>query len=110
VGQVRAGAQEVNVPLSEHELRVLEQMEQALSAQDPKFVSQMRRARVPAVRRIPIGVVGVLVGLGLLLVGVNTTVWLGAAGFALMVASVSFAVTAPRRVAGVGSGTRSRGR
>jgi uncharacterized membrane protein YkgB len=85
-------------------------MEQELSAQDPKFVSQMRRARVTATSRIAIGVVGVLVGLGLILVGVNTTVWLGAAGFALMVASVSFAVTAPRWRAGVGTGTRSRDR
>jgi uncharacterized membrane protein YkgB len=98
------------VPLSEHEHRVLQQMEQELSAQDPKFVSLMRRARVTAVRPIAIGVVGALVGLGLLLVGVNTTVWLGAAGFALMVASVSFAFTAPRRRAGGGTRTRSEGR
>jgi uncharacterized membrane protein YkgB len=107
VGEVSAGTKEVNVPLSEHEHRVLQQMEQALSAQDPTFVSQMRRARVTAVARITIGVVGVLVGLGLLLVGVNTTAWLGVAGFALMVTSASFAVTAPRWRVGVGTRTPS---
>jgi hypothetical protein len=47
-------------------------------------------------RRIAIGVVGVLVGPGLVLVGVKTTMWLGEAGFALMVASMAFAVTPVR--------------
>jgi hypothetical protein len=87
------------VPLSEHEQQLLEQMEQALYAEDPKFASQMQGAgaRAAARRRMAIGVVGVLVGLALVLVGVNTTMWLGAAGFALMVAAVAFALTPPRR-------------
>lgn len=98
------------MPLSEHEHRVLQQMEQALSAHDPKFVSQMRRAGMTAVapRRIGIGVVGVIVGLGLVVLGVNTTVWLGAAGFALMVVAVSFAVSALRWSAGLRPRTRDR--
>ncbi|HEV7197037.1 MAG TPA: DUF3040 domain-containing protein [Pedococcus sp.] len=102
---MNADSQEVNVPLSEHEQQLLEQMEQALYAEDPKFASQMQGsgAKAAARRRIAIGVVGVLVGLGLVLVGVNTTMWLGAAGFALMVASVAFAVTPPRRRAALGT-------
>jgi len=36
------------VPLSEHEQHLLEQMEQALYAEDPKFASQMPLLRVPA--------------------------------------------------------------
>ncbi len=40
-----------------------------------------------------------LVGLGLVLVGINTTMWVGAVGFALMVASVAYAVTPPRKAA-----------
>jgi hypothetical protein len=44
----------------------------------------------------------VIVGLTLVLVGVNTTMWLGAAGFAIMVAAVAFALTPPRRRARLG--------
>ena len=93
------------MPLSEHEQQLLEQMEQALYAEDPKFASQMQGAgaKAAARRRIAIGVVGVLLGLGLLLAGVSTTMWLGAAGFALMVASVAYAVTPPRRRAALGT-------
>lgn len=100
-----AESQEVNVPLSEHEQQLLEQMEQALYAEDPKFASQMQGAgaRAAARRRRVIGVVGVLLGLGLVLVGVNTTMWVGVAGFAVMVASVAFALTPPRGRAKLGT-------
>jgi hypothetical protein len=87
------------VPLSEHEQQLLEQMEQALYAEDPKFASQMQGAgaRAAARRRMIIGGVGVLAGLALVLVGVSTTMWVGAAGFAVMVLAVVFALTPPRR-------------
>ena len=87
------------MPLSEHEQRMLEQLEQALAAEDPKFASSMEGSRRggPTRLRWIIGIVGVLVGLGLVLVGINTTMWVGAAGFAVMVASVAFALTPPRR-------------
>jgi hypothetical protein len=97
----RHAPQEDTVPLSEHEQQLLEQMEQALYAEDPKFASQMQGAgaRAAARRRLVIGGVGVVLGLALVLVGVNTTMWLGAAGFAIMVAAVAFALTPPRRKA-----------
>jgi hypothetical protein len=87
------------VPLSDHEQKMLEQMEQALAAEDPKFASQMQGRSLARLqrRRWVIGAVGVLAGLGLVLVGVNTTMWVGAFGFAVMVASAVFAVTPPRR-------------
>jgi len=87
------------VPLSEHEQQLLEQMEQALYAEDPKFASHMQGAgaRAAARRRLIIGGVGLLAGLALVLIGVSTTMWVGAAGFAVMVAAVVFAVTPPRR-------------
>jgi hypothetical protein len=92
------------VPLSDHEQKLLEQMEQALASEDPRFASQMRGAHVFAGRRRRwfIGGVGVLLGLGLVLVAVSTTWWFGAAGFALMVASAAFAL-APARTPAAGA-------
>jgi hypothetical protein len=94
---------------------MLEQMEQALAAEDPKFASQMQGSSLASLqrRRWLIGAIGVVAGLGLVLVGVNTTMWVGAFGFAVMVASAVFAATPPRRarlgvVRGDGS-TASRG-
>jgi hypothetical protein len=102
---VKGERQEVTVPLSEHEQQLLEQMEQALYAEDPKFASQMQGAgaRASARRRLAVGVIGVLAGLALVLVGVNTTMWIGAAGFAVMVGSVAFALAPPRRKAALGT-------
>ena len=87
------------MPLSEHEQKMLEQMEQALAAEDPKFASQMQGSSLASLqrRRWLVGAVGVIAGLALVLVGVNTTMWVGAGGFALMVASAVFAATPPRR-------------
>jgi DUF3040 family protein len=87
------------VPLSDHEQKMLDQMEQQLAAEDPKFASQMQGSGLAALqrRRWVVGVVGLLAGLGLVLVGINTTMWVGAIGFALMVASVAFAATPPRK-------------
>src|ERR687898_2326503 len=88
-----------SVPLSDHEQKMLEQMEQALAAEDPKFASQMQGSSLASLqrRRWVIGAVGVVAGLGLVLVGVNTTMWVGAIGFAVMVASAVFAATPPRK-------------
>ncbi len=87
------------MPLSEHEQKMLAQMEQALAAEDPKFASQMQGRALSSLqhRRWIVGVVGVVAGLGLVLVGVNTTMWVGALGFAVMVAAAVYAVTPPRR-------------
>lgn len=83
------------MPLSEHEQHLLEQMEQALYAEDPKFASQMQgsAARARLRRRIIIGAVLVIVGLGLVFAGVTVNLWWGALGFALMVAGVVYAIT-----------------
>jgi hypothetical protein len=84
------------VPLSEHEQHQLEQMEQALYAEDPKFASQMQGSAARALlrRRLSIGAVGVIGGLALVVVGVaQAAVLWGAVGFALMVGGVAFAIT-----------------
>ena len=73
------------MPLSEHEQKLLEQMEQALYADDPKFATNIRTAGGSASRgRAALGVLAVLAGLGLLLAGVAFTPALGVAGFTVM--------------------------
>jgi hypothetical protein len=54
------------VPLSEHEQRLLEQMERALEAEDPKFASALQGAelRVRFRRRMVAGLVGFVVAAG----------------------------------------------
>ena len=81
------------MPLSEHEQRLLEQMERALYAEDPKFASALRSTSgVRAARgRAALGVLAILAGLGLLIAGVATTIIaLGVIGFiAMLVGSVA---------------------
>ena len=94
------------MPLSEHEQRLLEQMEQQLSVEDPKFASAMRGsvARAKARRRIILGALGVLVGLALVLLGVaQGIIVVGIAGFAVMVAGAWLAITPERRKGPVGA-------
>jgi hypothetical protein len=87
------------VPLSEHEQHLLEQMEQALYAEDPKFASQMQgsAARARLRRGLAIGAGGVIAGLGLVVLGVATeSILWGAIGFALMVGGVAYAISPPK--------------
>ena len=91
-------SREVEVPLSEHEQQMLAQLEQALASEDPRFAHQMRGGAAFGVRRrrLAVGVLGFVLGLGLVILGVNTMMWIGAVGFAVMVAAVAFAL-APTR-------------
>lgn len=95
------------MPLSEHEQHLLEQMEQALYAEDPKFASQMgATARARMRRRIIIGVLGAIVGLALVVLGViSQKTWMGGAGFAIMVAGAGYAITPPRQASAPGLGS-----
>lgn len=88
------------MPLSEHEQRQLEQIEQALYREDPKFGRLVRSSdpRVHYKRKLAQGLVGVVVGAGLLAAGVVThRVYLEAAGAALMLLSLVWAVVSWRR-------------
>ena len=75
------------MPLSEHEQRLLEQMEKALYAEDPKFATSLKST--PGARaargRAALGVLAVLAGMGLLVAGVATTfIAFGVLGFVVM--------------------------
>jgi hypothetical protein len=92
-----------SMPLSEHEQRLLDQIERALYAEDPKFASTVRggRLRKPTRRRRLQGVAVFVVGLVLLVVGVAVpALWLASfpvlsvVGFLAMLAGAVLAVTA----------------
>ena len=88
------------MPLSENEQRLLEQMERALYAEDPKWASSMRGAvrRSSGARRLLLGIGGVVLGLVLLLVGVaQQWVILGIAGFVVMLGAFAFTVSSRRK-------------
>ena len=87
------------MPLSEHEQRLLEQMERALYQEDPKFASSLRHARSGGLdrRRVALGAVGTVAGLALVLVGVATSLpVVGVLGFVVMVAGSVWAWSATR--------------
>ena len=89
------------MPLSEHEQRLLEQMERALYAEDPKFASSLRGKdpRSNFRRRIALCIVGFVVGVVLLMTGlVSKLIPVSVLGFVFMLASAFFAVTSYRTV------------
>jgi hypothetical protein len=90
-----SAGQEVDVPLSEHEQRELEQIERYLAAEDPKFVSSIRNItpRSRYRRRIVLACIGFLLGVGLLLFGVQSAVLVSIAGFVLMLLSLGWFVS-----------------
>ncbi|QIK66903.1 DUF3040 domain-containing protein [Nocardioides sp. HDW12B] len=84
------------MPLSEEELRLLEQMERALVAEDPKLASTLRGTKVRQHQRraIALGVTAFVVGIVLLMSGaVMSLPWLGVIGFVVMLAAVFFTLT-----------------
>lgn len=85
--------------LSEREQRLLEQMEQALYAEDPRFATKLRSAGLGGSRRrLLIAALGIIAGLGLLVLAVlGQHVWLGAVGFVVMVAAGAFAFAPARK-------------
>ncbi len=92
---------EADVPLSEHEQRLLEQMERALYAEDPKFVSTLRGAslRVRYRRRALLSAVGFVLGVVGLMTGLVTKlIAVSVFGFVLMLVSTIVAISAWRRL------------
>ena len=113
------------MPLSEHEQRMLDQIESALYAEDPKFASSVRGGtlRAPSTRRRLQGTGLFIAGLAMLVAGVAVKATmiggfpiLSVLGFVVMFAGVVFAISGPRvagvreRGAGSGPNRQRRGR
>ena len=95
------------MPLSKHEQRQLEQIEQALRADDPRFADAVHAAdpRVHYKRRVIAAAPGFVIGLGLLLAGVVINVIpIAVAGFVVMLACSLWAVTSYQRMTGSTTG------
>lgn len=87
------------MPLSEEEIRLLEQMERALVEEDPKFASTLRGTTLEKVakRRALLAIVGLVIGVGVLMAGaVLRLTPVGIAGFVLMLLSATVAISAMR--------------
>ncbi|MFJ4738374.1 DUF3040 domain-containing protein [Streptomyces sp. NPDC088775] len=107
------------MPLSEHEQRMLEQMERALYAEDPKFATALEGSglRTYTRRRVYQAVAGFLVGIALLMAGmVAQQIWISVVGFLVMLGCAVLAVTGWRKApkpgehSAAGGGERGRPR
>jgi hypothetical protein len=100
---------EVVMPLSEHEQKLLEQLEKQLHEDDPKFANSMGSdpGRSWSTRHVVIGVLCALAGIFLLLVGVTLqNIFVGVLGFVVMGAGVYFATMRSSTPGKSGSGGR----
>ncbi|MGI8696102.1 MAG: DUF3040 domain-containing protein [Mycobacteriales bacterium] len=96
------------MPLSDHEQRLLEQIEQALYAEDPKFASTVRATDLRTVtrRRVFRAVVLFIVGLVVLVAGVVKPQLVlgvpitGVLGFCIMFGAAIYGVTQYKRISG----------
>jgi len=92
------------VPLSEHEQRVLQELEHALYQEDPAFADRVRSESVYryAGRYLKWSVLGFIVGLAVMLVFFTTSVALGFLGVLIMFGSLVTFWTNLRRMGKAG--------
>jgi len=77
------------MPLSEHEQKILAELEESLSKQDPRFAKSVRETNVYSHggRRVRWGVAGFIAGLAILVAFFSQNVYVGLFGVALMFVS-----------------------
>lgn len=98
------------MPLSEHEQRLLEEMERNLYQNDADFVAKVggRRTR-PSYRSIVLGILVALAGVAILLTGVFLQiVVVGIVGFVAMLGGVLLAIAPSRRAPAEPTGGQKR--
>ena len=84
------------MPLSEHEQRLLEQMERALYAEDPRFAATIRDTaqRAGTRRGAGIGILVAALGVVVIITGlVSATPWLGVIGFVAVLGGTYVAIS-----------------
>lgn len=91
------------MPLSDHEQRILEEIERRLVADDPKFAREVSvgGAEGAALRKVKRAVVGFALGFGLLISGLflpDLLIVLGIAAFAVMVSCAAVIATGIKQV------------
>ncbi|MDX6743084.1 DUF3040 domain-containing protein [Actinocorallia sp. A-T 12471] len=98
------------MPLSEHEQRLLDQIEHALYEEDPKFAHAVRTTNPQShyKRQIIKAALGLVVGITVLMAGLvvgkgGVTVAISVTGFLLMLASGVWALSSWKRMTGVGA-------
>lgn len=87
--------------LSEREQKVLEQLEELMSNEDPNFASSMsstgNTAPVFSARQLALGILCVLIGLGIIIGAVAShLIWLGVLGFLFAAFGVYFTSTSKK--------------
>jgi hypothetical protein len=100
------------VPLSDHEQRLLDQIERALYQEDPKFASTVRSTdlRTHMKRRLRRAAVVMVLGVLVLLGGLVSNVpVVGVAGFVIMVAALALALSSWKRLGTAKPGLRIAG-
>ena len=100
------------MPLSEHEQRQLEQIEQALYREDRRLGRLVRSSdpRVHYKRRVVQAVSGFVLGAGMVVAGVLVPfVWLAVAGFIVMLLCGMWTLSSWRHMAGVTAVARDGG-
>ncbi len=90
------------MPLSEHEQRILAEIERRLLEEDPKFAQQVGSSfQAHLARRLKLAGLGFVLGLVVLVVGFIQNVGLGVAGFVVMLISIFEVVRTLRRRAAI---------
>ncbi|MHB8593215.1 MAG: DUF3040 domain-containing protein [Acidimicrobiales bacterium] len=92
------------MPLSDHEQRVLQELEQALYQQDPAFADRVRSENMYryAGRYLKWSILGFLVGLAVMVAFFTTSVAIGFVGVLIMFASLVMFWTNLRRMGKAG--------
>ena len=87
------------MPLSEHEQRLLDEMERSLYHNEADDVTTVGGRARPNYTAIAIGIIAGVIGIALLLVGVVTRLPIvGLVGFAIMFGGAMLAIAPPRRL------------